>query len=122
MLKLHALKNARLNRFLKDFLDVENLIRINKLDVASDNIKQLFINTAQRNCMTKYPLHSPTTDKLNERPALELPAAPHFLSRPPQMDVRVMLRRIAENIAWRNSRPGETERRASEKIPVEFVL
>lgn len=42
MLKLHALKNAHLNRFLKDFLDVENLIRINKLDMKSENIKQLF--------------------------------------------------------------------------------
>lgn len=42
MLKLHALKNARINRFLKDFLDVENLIRINKLDIKSENIRQLF--------------------------------------------------------------------------------
>jgi predicted nucleotidyltransferase len=42
MLKLHALKNAGLNRFLKDFLDVENLIRINKLDIKAENIKRLF--------------------------------------------------------------------------------
>jgi predicted nucleotidyltransferase len=42
MLKLHALKNGRINRFLKDFLDVENLIRINKLDIKSENIRQLF--------------------------------------------------------------------------------
>jgi hypothetical protein len=31
-----------LGRFLKDFLDVENLIRINRLDVQSENIRQLF--------------------------------------------------------------------------------
>ncbi|HEY1789155.1 MAG TPA: nucleotidyltransferase family protein [Verrucomicrobiae bacterium] len=43
MLKLHALKNARINRFLKDFLDVENIIRINKLDIKSENIKALFV-------------------------------------------------------------------------------
>lgn len=43
MLKLHALKNAGLNRYLKDFLDVENLIRINKLDIRSENIKHLFV-------------------------------------------------------------------------------
>ena len=42
MLKLHALKNSRIDRFLKDFLDVEHLIRINKLDIKSKNIKQLF--------------------------------------------------------------------------------
>jgi predicted nucleotidyltransferase len=42
MLKLHALKNGRINRFLKDFLDVENLIRINKLDIKSENLRQLF--------------------------------------------------------------------------------
>jgi hypothetical protein len=72
--------------------------------------------------MTKYPHHSPAADQLNEQPALELPVAPDFLSRPPQIDPQAMLRRIAENIAWRNSRPGETERRAAEKVSAEFVL
>jgi hypothetical protein len=72
--------------------------------------------------MTKYPLHSPTADQLNERPILELPIDPDFVSRPPQIDLQVMLARIAENIAWRNSRPGEAERRAAEKVPMEFVL
>ncbi|HXE41462.1 MAG TPA: hypothetical protein VN516_00455 [Candidatus Baltobacteraceae bacterium] len=42
-LKLHVLKNTRLHRFLKDFLDVENLIRINGLDIKSEKIRQLFI-------------------------------------------------------------------------------
>ena len=41
-LKLHALKNTRMHRFLKDFLDVENLIRINRLDIKSKNIRELF--------------------------------------------------------------------------------
>jgi predicted nucleotidyltransferase len=41
-LKLHALKNTRMHRFLKDFLDVENLIRINKLDIKSQKIRGLF--------------------------------------------------------------------------------
>jgi len=41
-LKLHALKHTHLGRFLKDFLDVENLIRINRLNVRSENIRQLF--------------------------------------------------------------------------------
>lgn len=41
-LKLHALKNTRMQRFLKDFLDVENLIRINRLDIKSKTIRQLF--------------------------------------------------------------------------------
>ncbi|HTX22815.1 MAG TPA: nucleotidyl transferase AbiEii/AbiGii toxin family protein [Candidatus Aquilonibacter sp.] len=41
-LKLHALKNTRMNRFLKDFLDVENLIRINKLDAKSKKVRDLF--------------------------------------------------------------------------------
>ena len=41
-LKLHALKNTRMHRFLKDFLDVENLIRINKLDIKSASIRELF--------------------------------------------------------------------------------
>jgi len=33
-----------------------------------------------------------------------------------------MLRRIEENMPWRNRRSGEAERRLAEKIPVEFVL
>lgn len=41
-LKLHALKNTRMSRFLKDFLDVEYLIRINQLDIQSKNIRALF--------------------------------------------------------------------------------
>jgi hypothetical protein len=41
-LKLHVLKNTRPHRFLKDFLDVENLIRINHLDIKSENIRRLF--------------------------------------------------------------------------------
>jgi predicted nucleotidyltransferase len=41
-LKLHALKNTRFHRFLKDFLDVENLIRINRLDVKSQSLRELF--------------------------------------------------------------------------------
>ena len=41
-LKLHALKHTRMHRFLKDFLDVEALIRINKLDIKSENMRQLF--------------------------------------------------------------------------------
>ncbi|HEX3988274.1 MAG TPA: hypothetical protein VHZ30_02510, partial [Verrucomicrobiae bacterium] len=41
-LKLHAIKNTRTHRFLKDFLDVENLIRVNHLDVKSENIRRLF--------------------------------------------------------------------------------
>jgi predicted nucleotidyltransferase len=42
-LKLHALKHSHLGRFLKDFLDVENLVRVNKVNVRSDKIRQLFV-------------------------------------------------------------------------------
>ncbi|HEY3860759.1 MAG TPA: nucleotidyl transferase AbiEii/AbiGii toxin family protein [Verrucomicrobiae bacterium] len=41
-LKLHAIKNTRGHRFLKDFLDVENLIRVNRLDIKSKNTRRLF--------------------------------------------------------------------------------
>lgn len=41
-LKLHALKHGRFDRYLKDFLDVENLILINRLDIKSENMRQLF--------------------------------------------------------------------------------
>jgi len=41
-LKLHALKHTRTTRFLKDFLDVEYLIRLNQLDIKSKKIRELF--------------------------------------------------------------------------------
>ena len=41
-LKLHALKHAGVHRFLKDFQDVEGLVRINRLDLKSEKIRQLF--------------------------------------------------------------------------------
>lgn len=73
--------------------------------------------------MKKYPPHSPANDAFNETsPALDLPIDPDFVSRPPQIDPQVMLRRIAENMPWRNNRPGEAERRLAEKISAEFVL
>ena len=71
--------------------------------------------------MKKYPDHSPKADELRDAP-LEFPVAPDFVSRPPRVELHVMLKRIEENMPWRNSRPGEAERRLSEKIPVEFIL
>lgn len=71
--------------------------------------------------MKKYPDHLPATDVLRDAP-LEFPVDSGFVSRPPKIDLQAMLRRIEENMPWRNSRPGEAERRLAEKIPVEFVL
>jgi predicted nucleotidyltransferase len=42
-LKLHVLKQARLHRFLKDFQDVVELVRINKVDLHSKQIHDLFL-------------------------------------------------------------------------------
>ena len=42
-LKLHALKHSHAGRFLKDFLDVENLVRVNKVDLRSDAVRHLFL-------------------------------------------------------------------------------
>jgi hypothetical protein len=75
--------------------------------------------------MKKYPDHSPMADVLRDAPlsgTLELPVAPGFVSRPPRIELQTMLRRIEENMPWRNQRPGEARRRLAEKIPVEFVL
>lgn len=41
-LKLHALAHGHFGRYLKDYLDVENLIRINRLDLRSEKMRQLF--------------------------------------------------------------------------------
>jgi hypothetical protein len=75
--------------------------------------------------MKKYPKPAQANDSLKETPLadpLEFPIAPDFVSHPPRIDPQVMLRRIEENMRWRNKRPGEKKRRLAEKIPVEFVL
>jgi predicted nucleotidyltransferase len=42
-LKLHVLKQGRLHRFLKDFEDVIQLVRINRLDLQSAPLRALFM-------------------------------------------------------------------------------
>ncbi len=42
-LKLHALKHGHFERHSKDLLDVENLLRLNKVDLRSERIRQLFL-------------------------------------------------------------------------------
>jgi len=75
--------------------------------------------------MKKYPDHSPAADILNDAPRhdlLDLPVSPGFSSYPPRVELQAMLRRIEENMPWRNQRPNEAARRLAEKIPVEFNL
>ena len=42
-LKLHALKHTHAGRFLKDYLDVENLVLVNKVDVRSKKTREIFL-------------------------------------------------------------------------------
>jgi len=75
--------------------------------------------------MKKYPAPSPVSSlELKDAAGteLEFPVAPDFLSRPPQIDPQVMLRRIEETMPWRSTRPGERERRAKQAVTKEFVL
>jgi hypothetical protein len=41
-LKLHALVHGPAERYLKDYLDVENLILVNRVDLRSEKIRRLF--------------------------------------------------------------------------------
>jgi predicted nucleotidyltransferase len=52
-LKLHALKHSHAGRYLKDFLDVENLVRVNKVDLQSDRIRQLFLKYGDKETYKK---------------------------------------------------------------------
>ena len=78
------------------------------------------------NHMHKYPASSPeNASEPRETPGaadLEFPIDQDFLSRPPQVDLQAMLRRIAETMPFQSTRPGEPERRAATKVDVEFVL
>ena len=41
-MKLHVLKQGKLHRFLKDFQDVVDLVRVNKLDLRTEKFRALF--------------------------------------------------------------------------------
>ena len=70
--------------------------------------------------MKKYPAPAPASNfQLNGAALaaeLDLPVAPEFNPPPPRMDPRVILQRIAETMPWRNTRPGESERRLAQKF------
>ena len=76
--------------------------------------------------MNKYPASSPgESTELHDKTSteeLKFPIDPEFLSVPPRVDLQLMLQRIEESMPWRNSRPGEAERRLALKVDVEFVL
>jgi hypothetical protein len=42
-LKLHALKHGHIERYSKDLLDVEGLVRANSVDMGSEKIRQIFL-------------------------------------------------------------------------------
>ena len=42
-LKLHALKHSRIDRYLKDYLDVEGLVRVNEIDLRQKKVRELFL-------------------------------------------------------------------------------
>ena len=42
-LKLHALKHGHIGRYSKDFLDIEGMVRVNKLDLNSEKIRHIFL-------------------------------------------------------------------------------
>ncbi len=75
--------------------------------------------------MEEYPDLSAAPDRLQDAATsgdFEFPVAPDFVSHPPRIELQAMLRRIGENMPWRNQRPGEAERRLAEKVDVEVVL
>jgi hypothetical protein len=55
-------------------------------------------------------------------PDLEFPIAPEFISKPPRLPWRVIYERSLERLHLKTSQPDFHERRAAEKIDVEFVL
>ena len=42
-LKLHAMKHGHIGRYAKDLIDVEELVRVNRLDLKAENLRQLFL-------------------------------------------------------------------------------
>src|ERR1051326_6618686 len=79
-LKLHLLKHAHAGRFLKHFLDFENLDKVNKVDLRSDNVRWMFLRYGNMELYEKYPAPAQSNSfQLNEAALaanLDLPVAP----------------------------------------------
>ena len=43
ILKLHVLKQGKIHRFLDDLIDVTKLVKINRLDLQSPELRDLFL-------------------------------------------------------------------------------
>jgi len=67
-LKLHALKHGHVERFLKDYLDVENLVRVNKVNLHEDKVRQLFLKYGTVELYEKHPERVPEAEwRLTEK-------------------------------------------------------
>ena len=53
-LKLHALKHGRIHRFLKDFQDVEGIVRKNRLDLNSEKCREIFLKYGTMDLYEKF--------------------------------------------------------------------
>lgn len=57
-----------------------------------------------------------------QKPDLELPVDPDFVSKPVHIDPQLMYQRCVEMLPYRTSKPDFEANRLRDKINVEFVL
>jgi hypothetical protein len=68
------------------------------------------------------PAARPKNGREDDLPELEFPVDPEFVSQSVRIEPEAMLERSQKNLAWRTSTPGWAQRRAEEKVDVEFRL
>jgi len=115
-LKVHALKHGHARRFAKDFQDVEGLISINRLDVASTMEQQ---NSTRKSPGRAQEIEASISRFVARQPDLDLPIEPSFVSTPPHLDPIAMYWRC-EELMRQGRRPARRELR--ERVEVQFSL
>jgi len=96
-LKFHALKHTHAGRFVKDFQDVVCLIQVNRLDLASVEIRKYSSSMEPANSMKKSAARAAETETAvapfkSKPPELDFPVDPSFDPQPPRLDPEAMFR------------------------------
>jgi hypothetical protein len=119
-MKVHAMKNTRTRRFLKNFQDVMELIARNRIDLATPSFEGSSSGMGLPNSTTKSSAPAQTTDDLFE--GVEFPVAPDFISVLPAGTMADVYRAAEAVQSAYLQTPGERERRKADVITAEFAL
>ncbi len=122
-LKIHALKHGRGLRALKDMTDVAQLLYVNRIDLESAWLRELFKKPVTWNSMSESSDYSLRESRsIYGNGELELPDWSGHLPHRSRVSNDTWLAYCRSNLAKIRTRPGYAEGRKQDGISTEFRL